>query len=232
MQANWMGVALAGVALAGTGVEAAQGGSTLANLPVSAMQNGRIVASTRTDARGGFRFDLVPGTYEFCVGPSPSPKAGIGASYDLGGATPSKRQALGGGASTIFGGGNQDRVYASSSADTLMAGGGRDYVGTGIRTVTPGANCANGLAPIRVPIPQPDGTIVYALLNAMQTNGAPGGDSGSTRIRMQYDDGDALAQTGTNPGGRSDRGVEPRTPPPAVATPRRVTFIGSLSLER
>jgi hypothetical protein len=44
--------------------------------------------------------------------------------------------------------------------------------------------------------------------------------------------GDGLAETGTNPEGRGGRRVGLPIPPPAMAAPRTVTVIGTLSLER
>ena len=48
--------------------QTAPAGSSSANLSVSAMQGGRVVASTRTNAQGDFSLALPAGAYQLCVG--------------------------------------------------------------------------------------------------------------------------------------------------------------------
>lgn len=249
-------VGLAALALASGGAAAAQvspGGRSVANLLISAVQNGRTVSTTRTDARGGFRFDLPVGTYEVCTGDAaggtrlaregsteiligtavarPAEMA-PGASND-----PSTRQALPDRGPRIPGNGGR------AGGQNLAAGGCFPYT-----VALPDGAGSTRSEPIPVPIRQPDGTIIYALAG-MRTNDAPGGGSGPVRTLPPLPaqaatgggvqvatgdvngDGRADADTRTSPGGRGGQRVDPRIPPPAVA-PRTVPVIGTLSLER
>ena len=229
-------VGLAALMLAGTGLalatagpaaaQARSGGTGLADLPISAMQNGRVVASTRTDARGGFRFDLAPGAYEVCI--------------SGGGGGVSTRQALPDRGPRLPGNGGR------AGGQNAVAGGPGGCIP--YTAALPNANGTTRTEPIPVAIRQPDGTIIYGLLG-MRTNDAPGGGSGPVRQLPDLPaqaatggvqvatgdlngDGRADTATGTNPEGRGGRRVDPRIPPPAVAAPRTVTLIGTLSLER
>lgn len=77
MRTTWSLIGLAGLVLAVAEPAAAQGapGDGVADRPMTARQNGRTVASTRTDSMGAFRFDLMPGVYELCVGaPTRTPR--------------------------------------------------------------------------------------------------------------------------------------------------------------
>lgn len=246
MRAGWSLIGLAGLALAVAQPAAAQGaagGGGLADLPVTAMQNGRAVASTRTDARGGFQLELAPGVYELCVA-------------SIGGVAPNqtRSQALPD---------RGPRVPGNGGRAGGQALGGAGTAGTGCfpyTAVLPGTEGTRRSEPIPVYIRQPDGTIVVGLLAGMRTNDAPGGPGGPVRqlpdlparsatsgggVNVATGDinGDGLAEAGTSPGGRGGRRVDPRIPPPAglrvsadVSTlrvvPLTVAVTGTLSLER
>lgn len=249
MNAGWSLIGLAGLALAAAQPAAAQGapgGGGLADLPVTAMQNGRTVASTRTDARGTFQLELAPGPYELCVG-------------STGGVAPNQTRSR-----TLPDHG--PRVPGNGGRAGGQAMGGAGAAGTGCfpyTAVLPEAQGTLRSEPIPVYIRQPDGTILVGLLAGMRTNpggdsgpvdapdraAAPGGPSGPVRqlpplpaqaatsgggvyVAAGDVNGDGLAETGTNPVGRGGRRVDPRIPPPAMAAPRTVTVIGTLSLER
>lgn len=70
---------LAGAVALDLGVMAvAAQAQTSGNLSVSALQNGRVVASTRTDARGEFSLALSAGSYQLCVAGLREASAGQG----------------------------------------------------------------------------------------------------------------------------------------------------------
>lgn len=261
MRAGWSLIGLAGLALAVAGPAAAQGapgGGGLAELPVTAMQNGRTVASTRTDARGGFQLELAPGAYELCVG-------------SINGVAPNQTRAL-----TLPDRG--PRVPGNGGRAGGQALGGAGTAGTGCFPYTAALTGAEGTRrsePIPVYIRQPDGTIVVGLLAGMRIDAgggagpiappdraaAPGGPSGPVRqlpplpAQAASNGSGAPGAAGATAGeyyvrgfadlavsealptaagsvGRGGRRVDPRIPPPAVAAPRTVTVIGTLSLER
>lgn len=233
----------AGLAMATAGPASAQQMSVI-DLSVSAKQSGRVVASTRTGGDGGFRFDLAPGTYDICVGPPPAPGAGIGAEYDLGGAE------LGDGAARQSLPDHRPRVPGAGgrAGGQALASGGA--AGCFPLTVTsPGGAGTTRSEPIRVPVRQADGTVVYALAG-MRTNPAADG-SGASAGPQAYSGGFAdlavseAISTGASSEGRGGRRVDPRIPPPGdlrvsadVSTLRAssqtvtVTVVGTLSLER
>ena len=57
-----------GVMAVAAEAQTAPSGGGSADLPVSAMQGGRVVASTRTNAQGNFALALPAGAYQLCVG--------------------------------------------------------------------------------------------------------------------------------------------------------------------
>jgi len=69
--------AVAGVALAYGGPAAPDGSMAVSGAPagdfrVDLLDGDRVVATTRTDATGGFRFDVVPGTYRLSCSTAPT----------------------------------------------------------------------------------------------------------------------------------------------------------------
>lgn len=191
------GTGLALATAAPAAAQAGSGGTNLADLPISAIQNGRVVASTRADARGGFRFDLAPGAYEFCL--SSAPASGPGAS----GSAPQTRSeasdynhpafAAPAGSSPVVSGASSSRQAlpdhrprvpgnGGRAGGQALGGGGAGGSGCFPHTVSlPGTNGTTRSDPIPVPIRLADGSIIYALLAGMRTNDAPGGPSGPVR---------------------------------------------------
>ena len=190
-----------GVALATASPIAAQvgsGPSYLPDYPLFAKQNGRTVASTRSDARGGFRFDLAPGAYDICVGLATALGAGIG------GSAPQTRSDASdynnpafvapAGSSPTGTGSSSPRLPLPDQGPRIPGNGGRAgrqaLGGAGAPaggcfpyTVTlPGANGTTRTEAIPVRIRQPDGTILIGLLAGMRINDAPGGGSDPVSI--------------------------------------------------
>lgn len=236
MRPPWSLIGLAGLALAVAQPAAAQGapGSSVADRPMTAKQNGRTVASTRTDAMGEFRFDLTPGVYELCVGPP----------------TRTRGQTLPDRGPPVPGNGGR-------AGGQALAGGGEACFP---HTAALPDNASRRSEPVPVTIVTASGDVLVVYLDMMRTSDGPGGTpvgplpdlpgqartaaaGGGVRVATGDVNGDGLAATGTNSEGHGGRRVDPRIPPPAGlriaadtstlrASTQFVTVVGTLSLER
>lgn len=189
-------VGLAALLLAAAGPASAQQ-LNLADLPVSAKQNGRVLASTRTDTRGEFRFDLPPGAYDLCV-----QDAGLGGAGTGGGqetrtlvellvviaildrqdtAGNSRRMA------TPASAPSRHRLSLAPAAPGPRNGGRaggqalRDGGGGCIPYTVVLPNSSGSTRSEPVPITLPDGSIIYGHLDMMRTNDGPGDGSPAGR---------------------------------------------------
>ena len=242
----WGAICLAGLALSVAEPALAQGApaaTSLADFPVAAMQAGRTVASARTDAQGGFRFNLAPGQYDVCLaGPVASGADGgqqrlepiellvVIATLDAGAAGATQRI----GANQAPSAGGRHRLSLAPAAPGPRNGGHAGGQGlTGAR--------GRGCFPYRVEAPGGDnaagstrtGEPVAPVLDMPPLDRpARVSTGGGVQVATGDINGDGLAETGTNPGGRGGRRVDPRIPPPALSTPRTVAVVGTLSLER